>query len=767
MKTKLRIKNFWLGLLLVIPLLIGSTSLLSAQCDVAQGGPGYPADPGCETAICAADSFCCDTEWDGICATAAAAEPACAGCLTPPPCDQAQGSPGYPSDAACEAAVCANDSFCCDTEWDGVCAGDAAIQADCCGCVAAPDPTICIDPCDQAQGSAGYAADAGCEAAVCAADSFCCDVEWDGVCAGEAAIQADCCGCVSTPDPVICNPPCDEAQGSAGYAANAACEATVCAADSFCCDTEWDATCASIAATEADCCGCVTTPDPVLCAPPCDEAQVGAGYPTDAACEAAVCANDSFCCETSWDGICAGDALLQTDCCDCVSAPDPVVCAEPCDPAFAPTAMITTTPVTCGGDTDGTATVTLSSGAALSYAWSNGDATATATNLPAGLVSVTVTYDLGPDCEVRASAIIDGPPVLLCGDALSTDVTCFGDTDGTATVFPEGGTPPYTYAWSDGQTTQQAIDLAPGDYTVDVIDDIGCICTSNIITIGEPTLFELDPAYTGFNDWEGNLGNISPFWYNTHSFSILGGTPPYDIDFDHLGYAIYSVDYIAGGATISVQYADNADWTFSFTDANGCEIDGGNEVSNNDGTSSGTGTTGDVLDIDAASISGESSVNADDGAIDITTGGCAGGVASYTWTGPNGFSETTEDISGLSAGLYSVTIECADGQITQGNYWIPLDRTGGRLKTSLETSMIAYPNPFTTTTNIELSGYENGQLTLVSADGKINNLLYEGAFGDNYQYTLDANELSLTNGVYFIVLSTTEETKVERIILNR
>ncbi len=54
-------------------------------CDMAQGTPGFSSDPACEAAICALDPFCCSVEWDGICAGDAANEPACAGCLAPPP----------------------------------------------------------------------------------------------------------------------------------------------------------------------------------------------------------------------------------------------------------------------------------------------------------------------------------------------------------------------------------------------------------------------------------------------------------------------------------------------------------------------------------------------------------------------------------------------------------------------------------------------------------------------------------------------------------
>ena len=79
-KTKL---NF---LLTVVVAVMTALSLNAQNCDVAVGTLGFPSDPACEAAICAADGFCCSVSWDGICAGAAAAEPACCGCLTVPMC---------------------------------------------------------------------------------------------------------------------------------------------------------------------------------------------------------------------------------------------------------------------------------------------------------------------------------------------------------------------------------------------------------------------------------------------------------------------------------------------------------------------------------------------------------------------------------------------------------------------------------------------------------------------------------------------------------
>jgi hypothetical protein len=79
-------------------------------------------DPGCENAaceatVCAIDSYCCSDVWDGVCTGEAAMlceSPLLGNCLT------SNDNPGC-EDAACEATVCAVDSFCCDSQWDGIC----------------------------------------------------------------------------------------------------------------------------------------------------------------------------------------------------------------------------------------------------------------------------------------------------------------------------------------------------------------------------------------------------------------------------------------------------------------------------------------------------------------------------------------------------------------------------------------------------------------------------------------------------------------------
>jgi len=106
------------------------TGLGDGDCCVANGSPGCN-DAACEDSVCAADPFCCNTQWDIVCANAADADPNCAtaaSCVSD--CCAAHGTPGCDDDA-CEASVCAVDPFCCNNQWDVVCTNNALVDPNC------------------------------------------------------------------------------------------------------------------------------------------------------------------------------------------------------------------------------------------------------------------------------------------------------------------------------------------------------------------------------------------------------------------------------------------------------------------------------------------------------------------------------------------------------------------------------------------------------------------------------------------------------------
>jgi len=110
------------------------------------------------------------------------------------------------------------------------------------------------------------------------------------------------------------------------------------------------------------------------------------------------------------------------------------------------TATSTMTPATCGGS-NGTATATPAGGSpAYTYSWNpTGQTTATASGLPAGSYTCTVTDSHG--CTTTTIITVTTTGGITASISASTNVSCNGGCNGSATVTPAGGTAPYTYSW--------------------------------------------------------------------------------------------------------------------------------------------------------------------------------------------------------------------------------------------------------------------------------------------------------------------------------
>ena len=131
------------------------------------------------------------------------------------------------------------------------------------------------------------------------------------------------------------------------------------------------------------------------------------------------------------------------------------------------------TPVTCAGSNDGAIDLTVSGGTTpYTYNWNNGATTQDLSGLAGGTYSVTVTDANG--CTGVGIYNVPESSAMLTLSADITPVTCAGDQDGAIDLTVAGGTAPYTYLWSNGETTRDISGLAGGDYTVTVTDTYGC-----------------------------------------------------------------------------------------------------------------------------------------------------------------------------------------------------------------------------------------------------------------------------------------------------
>ena len=224
-----------------------------------------------------------------------------------------------------------------------------------------------------------------------------------------------------------------------------------------------------------------------------------------------------------------------------------------------PTALTlsgTTVDVECNGAATGSIDITVGGGTLdYTYAWSNGATTEDISGLTAGVYSVTVTDANG--CMIDETFQIDESTDLEATVA-DTDVLCFGDADGTLTVVATGGTPGYTYLWSDGQTTATATGLVAGTYTVTVTDANGCIGIGTG-TVNEPLDIVIDETVTQLNCNETNTGSIS--------LDVNGGTGDYTYNWSGPGVNVTAQNQTgleAGTYTVVVTDENNCSATETY-----------------------------------------------------------------------------------------------------------------------------------------------------------------------------------------------------------
>ncbi|MDX2250627.1 MAG: PKD domain-containing protein [Bacteroidia bacterium] len=137
----------------------------------------------------------------------------------------------------------------------------------------------------------------------------------------------------------------------------------------------------------------------------------------------------------------------------------------------------------CAGDANGSISVTVSGGTApYSYLWSNGSTSEDLTNLAAGVYTGTVTDSLG--CTLASpSIVVDEPDSIAVALDAITNVVCPDDTDGSITISVSGGTAPYSFLWSNGDTTEDLTNVGVGAYSGTLTDANGCTFSSPTLTI--------------------------------------------------------------------------------------------------------------------------------------------------------------------------------------------------------------------------------------------------------------------------------------------
>ena len=368
--------------------------------------------------------------------------------------------------------------------------------------------------------------------------------------------------------------------------------------------------------------------------------------------------------------------------------------------------------ITCQSGNAGVVEVTISGGfSPYSFLWNTGATTNQISQLGAGTYTVTVT-DVNGCTAIASASLVQQSGAISASVSNVSMVSCFGGNNGSAEVIPQGGTAPFSYVWSNGESTSVASNLAAGIFTVTVSDVNGCSALQNI-NITEPAL-ELTPMVTYLNHvqcYNGNNGSVTvlndggtaPYFYLwsdgstssalnaitagiysvtvtdangcTDTLSVMINEPetPMAISLQQLQHltcgqtAGGSISVTASGGTGALSYLwsngntsaslsnlQAGSYTLTVTDINGCMMQSVYNI---------TGSSGTVV-INSVNLQHVLCFNMSNGYIDLSASG--DGPLTYQWS--NGF--TSEDLQNLQAGSYIVTITDVNGCTEMASYTV-------------------------------------------------------------------------------------------------
>lgn len=334
------------------------------------------------------------------------------------------------------------------------------------------------------------------------------------------------------------------------------------------------------------------------------------------------------------------------------------------------TASITPVDLDCFNQCIGTATAIIGNAALpIQYTWTGGQTTATATGLCAG--SYTVNVIDGNSCTATANTTINQPTQLVASIPTSGNESCFNTNDAFAQGTASGGTPGYTFTWSNTFVGANNTNLDAGTYTLTVTDSKGCTDVEQVTVTAPPaiglTVTKTDitcnyaPPYPPIND-------------GTAFATATGGTAPYQFLWQPMLYTVNNpVTLQAGSHTVVV------------TDDNGCK-------------DSTTIFINEPPEFTIALESDSSNCHFSNGATNVVV---TGGATPHTIAWSNGVS--TPYNPGLPAGQYDIVVTDAVGCLVNGTAVV---------------EDIEGPNvTITDSTNITCFGANNGAAVAVANGG--------------------------------------------------
>jgi hypothetical protein len=297
------------------------------------------------------------------------------------------------------------------------------------------------------------------------------------------------------------------------------------------------------------------------------------------------------------------------------------------------------TDVSCYGQDDGTAVISILSGVPpFNYQWSDrapfpsSDTFNIRTGMSKGMYYITVTDNNSHTSST--SFYIDGPSASLSLLLQPSDLRCYQDGSGVINLTAQGGTPPYTFSWSNGSDGEDLVNIPKGTYSVTVTDAHGCTANDQA-SVNEPDPF--------FVDHISEDQSIYCFGQNNGELTahVTGGIPYYTYVWDDPGHQTTQTAY----------ELEEGVYTVAVTDLNDCHASKEYILSQPDKIA--------VSD----THSNVTCTGADDGQIAPTV---SGGTVPYNYLWSNG--ETSMVASDLPPGNYGLRItdyyNCKDSSLS-------------------------------------------------------------------------------------------------------
>lgn len=375
-----------------------------------------------------------------------------------------------------------------------------------------------------------------------------------------------------------------------------------------------------------------------------------------------------------------------------------------------------TTNATCGV-ADGSSTASATGGTSpYNYNWANGNNTSTIANVAAGSYVITVSDANG--CSTVSTTTISNsgaPSVTLT----TTQPVCFGSTNGAVVSSVTGGSPNYTYNWSNGSTSASISNVGAGTYIVTVTDASQCQAVQSAVLS--------NPSQVG-----GVVSVTNASCGLNNGTATINGTG---------GDNTYTYTWSTGSALSTLTALGAGSYSVTITDGVGCSA-----------VRTATVTSSAALNV---SVAGTNPTQGNNGSATATV---SGGTSPYLYNWSNGSS--TPSITGVGAGTYTVTVTDANNCTQTGSVTLVVTS----IKEVKGISMVkVYPNPANAKLNVAVE-LSNAQHMSVEIFNSIGQQMWMKEYHDTASLVEAIDISTFAQGVYMVRVKASDSVKTIRLV---